>query len=81
MKTELYQRALAESENGLPEAFRTLPEGVRKNHVKTIVNDAWRKVIGWNHRGVTDLALLARSFTICYISEATANEMVVDILG
>lgn len=59
--------------------MRSMPENVRKAHVKEIVDNAWRKVQHFHSQGVTDLALLAKSFTIAYISQATAEEMVRDI--
>ncbi|HVX91451.1 MAG TPA: hypothetical protein VHC20_07640 [Candidatus Paceibacterota bacterium] len=80
MKKVLYEKALAESEGSLPDALRSMPEGVRKGHVKEIVDNAWRKVLHFHGQGVTDIALLAKSFTIAYISQATAEEMVRDII-
>jgi hypothetical protein len=79
MKRVLYEKALAESERSLPEVMRAMPENVRKAHVKELVDRASGKVIYFHKQGVTDLALLAKSFTIVYVSQATAEEMVRDI--
>lgn len=81
MKRVLYEKALAESERSLPSAFSSLPPDVKKAHVKEIVDNAWRKVIHYHDQGVSDISLLAKSFTIAHVSEATAREMVLDIIA
>lgn len=80
MATKLYEKGLSESEDNLPAEMKEMPEGVRKNHVKQIVDDAWRKVLHYKGQGVTNIDLLAKSFTIAYISQATAKEMTLDIM-
>jgi hypothetical protein len=79
MKKVLYEKALAESKNSLPGAMALMPEDVKKAHAKEIVDKAWRKVLHFHGQGVTDSALLAKSFTIAYVSQATAEEMVRNI--
>jgi len=80
LSRELFDRAVLESVKNFPAGLSDLPDATKKSHAGIMVRNAFKTVVGAHIAGVTDRGRLAGTFTIAYVPQVTADEMVEYIL-